>query len=51
MSSYVALPYIVLGAVMLRALLVRAQVVPPSCRTCGMAYERRELGQPVCRCR
>jgi hypothetical protein len=43
-------PYFVLWAVLLRALLVRADVVPRSCRRCGLLFERQALGEPVCRC-
>jgi hypothetical protein len=49
-SQYFILPYLVLSAALIRALLVRAKVAPPSCRRCGRAFERRMLGEPVCRC-
>jgi hypothetical protein len=44
------LPYFVLWATLMRALLVKANIVPPSCGRCGRKLERRELGEPVCRC-
>ena len=50
MSWQLVPAYFVLWAVLFRALLVRAQLIPPSCRRCGMQFERRQLGEPVCRC-
>ena len=35
---------------LMRGLLVAAKVLPPSCGRCGLQMERRELGEPVCRC-
>jgi hypothetical protein len=45
-----AIPYIVLWVAMMRALLVRAQILPPTCSRCGRAYERRDLGESICSC-
>ena len=45
-----AIPYLVLWATMMRALLVRAQILPPTCGRCGRRFERRELGESVCSC-
>ncbi len=45
-----AIPYLVLWAAMMRALLVRAQILPATCARCGRRYERRDLGEPVCSC-
>ena len=45
-----AIPYLVLWVAMMRALLVRAQVLPTTCNRCGRPYERRELGETVCSC-
>jgi hypothetical protein len=45
-----AIPYLVLWVAMMRALLVRAQVLPATCNRCGRRYERRELGEAVCSC-
>jgi hypothetical protein len=45
-----AIPYIALWAAMMRALLVRAQILPPTCGRCGRRFERRELGETVCSC-
>jgi hypothetical protein len=44
------LPYFVLWATLMKALLVKANIVPPSCARCGRTFERRDLGEPVCRC-
>ena len=45
-----AIPYLVLWIAMMRALLVRAQILPATCNRCGRPYERRELGETVCSC-
>jgi hypothetical protein len=45
-----AIPYFVLWGSMMRALLVRARILPPTCGRCGRRYERRELGEAVCAC-
>jgi hypothetical protein len=44
------LPYFVLWGALVRALLVKAQIAPKSCGRCGRLFERRALGEPVCRC-
>lgn len=44
------LPYVVLWAVLLRALLIKSQIAPQSCGRCGYALERRAVGEPICRC-
>ena len=41
---------IMLWAVIARAVLVYAQKLPPTCSGCGRRFERRHLGEPVCRC-
>jgi transposase-like protein len=45
-----AIPYLTLWAAMMRALLVRAQILPATCNRCGRPYERHELGETVCSC-
>jgi hypothetical protein len=50
MSSSLALPYLVLAATLVRALLVKAQIVPVSCDRCGLPRERRVLGDRICGC-
>jgi hypothetical protein len=49
-SAAFVVPYLVLWAALMRALLVRAEVLPPTCGRCGLKYERRYLGELVCRC-
>jgi len=46
----IAIPYIVLWVAMMRALPVRAQILPAMCSRCGRPYERRDLGENVCQC-
>jgi hypothetical protein len=42
--------YLFLWATLMRALLVKVQVLPATCARCGLQFERRALGEPVCRC-
>jgi hypothetical protein len=49
-SPLYALTYLTLWAVLMRALLVRAMILPATCHRCGLRYERRQLGEPVCSC-
>jgi hypothetical protein len=42
--------YLGLFVALMRALLVRAQVLPPTCARCGLKFERKRLGENVCRC-
>ena len=51
MTTQLILAYAALWATLLRALLVRAQVIPATCARCGMMLERSELGQQICSCR
>ena len=37
-------------ATIARAMLVFAQKLPATCTRCGLRYERRHLGEPVCGC-
>jgi hypothetical protein len=50
MSSQLVLPYVVLWATLMRALLVRAKIAPPLCGRCGLKLERASLGDSICRC-
>jgi hypothetical protein len=50
MTTQLLLAYAVLWATLLRALLVRARVIPPTCSRCGRALERSELGEQICSC-
>jgi hypothetical protein len=50
MSGQLLVPYVVLWAALMRALLVRARIAPPMCARCGLKLERSQLGESVCRC-
>jgi hypothetical protein len=50
MEQTVVLMELVFAITLMRALLVAARVVPPSCARCGVQLERRALGERVCRC-
>jgi hypothetical protein len=50
MTAQLVLPYFVLWATLMRGLLIKARIVPPTCGRCGRDLERRRLGDPVCRC-
>jgi hypothetical protein len=43
--------WLVLWASLMRALLVRAEILPRVCARCARPLERHELGASVCRCR
>jgi len=51
MSGHVFVWYLCLWACLMRALLVKAQVLPATCGRCGLVYERRALGETICSCR
>ncbi len=47
------LPVVVPGLTWLtltRAVLVSAQMLPPTCHRCGRRLERRYLGEQICGC-
>jgi hypothetical protein len=48
MSGQLFLPYMVLWASLMRALLVRARIAPQLCARCGLKLERSELGETIC---
>jgi hypothetical protein len=50
MSAPFLVGYLFLWATLMRALLVKAQILPPTCARCGRRYERQALGEPVCTC-
>jgi hypothetical protein len=50
MSGPILIAYALLSATLMRALLVKARVLPPSCARCGLPFERRALGERVCSC-
>jgi hypothetical protein len=47
------LNWVVLFAVyttLFQGMLVAAKWLPPACARCGLRYERRRMGERVCRC-
>ena len=50
MTVHLVLAYALLWATLVRALLVRAQLLPALCARCGRPLERQELGQQICAC-
>ncbi|MGZ8706617.1 MAG: hypothetical protein ACXW0F_11120 [Gaiellaceae bacterium] len=50
MSGQLLLPYMVLWASLMRALLVRARIAPQLCARCGLKLERSALGETICHC-
>jgi hypothetical protein len=50
MSGPILIGYVLLWATLMRALLVKARLLPPTCARCGLPFERRALGDPVCGC-
>jgi hypothetical protein len=50
MNAQLLVGYAVLWIVLIKALFVRARVIPAECPRCGLRYERRELGGEICRC-
>ena len=53
MTVSIFLVYLVLAATLGRAVLVgmRHAAAISACRGCGKPYERRALGEQICRCR
>jgi hypothetical protein len=50
MSGQILISYLLLWATLMRGLLVKARVLPPTCARCGLLFERRVLGERVCSC-
>lgn len=50
MSGPILVAYVLLWATLMRALLVKARVLPPTCARCGLPFERKALGERVCAC-
>ena len=50
MSGPILICYALLWATLMRALLVKARILPLTCARCGLALERRALGERVCCC-
>jgi hypothetical protein len=50
-SPVLVVPYLAFWVALMRAMLVRAEVLPPTCARCGLRFERGHLGDRVCSCR
>jgi hypothetical protein len=50
MSAQMIVGYAVLWIVLMKALFMRARVIPAECPRCGLLFERRELGGVICTC-
>jgi hypothetical protein len=50
MNGQLLVPYLVLWAVLLRTLLVKARIAPALCARCGLKLERSQLGEQICSC-
>jgi hypothetical protein len=44
------IPWFALWATLMRALFVKARLLPATCARCGLRFERRALGEVVCSC-
>jgi hypothetical protein len=49
-SPALALAFFAFWAALMRALFVRARLLPATCGRCGLRFERRALGERVCSC-
>jgi hypothetical protein len=49
-SSAFLVPWAMVWIVLLRALLVEAELLPRTCGGCGRALERSHLGEEICSC-
>jgi hypothetical protein len=49
-STGFLVPWAMVWVVLLRALLVQADLLPRTCRRCARPVERRELGEEICCC-
>jgi hypothetical protein len=50
MGLQLACIYLVFAAVLVRPLAARLRLAHATCARCGRSFERRALGEPVCRC-
>lgn len=50
MTVSVLVLYVALVGTLMRAVLVKLHRIAPSCGTCGLPRERRELGETICAC-
>jgi hypothetical protein len=49
-SSSFLVPWAMVWVVLLRALLVEADLLPRTCHSCGRGVERSRLGEDICSC-
>jgi len=49
-TSSFLVPWAMVWIVLLRALLVEADLLPRTCRRCARAVERSQLGEDICSC-
>jgi uncharacterized Zn finger protein (UPF0148 family) len=49
-SSAFLVPWAMVWVVLLRALLVEADLLPRTCRRCGLPLVRHDVGEDICRC-
>jgi hypothetical protein len=49
-SGTLLAPWAMLWIVLIRTLLVRHQLLPPTCSRCGLPLERTRIGTRICRC-
>jgi hypothetical protein len=49
-SSAFLVPWAMVWIVLIRALLVAADLLPKTCRRCALPLERHHLGEHICRC-
>jgi hypothetical protein len=50
MSLTLLAVYCAFAASLMRAVLVKLQIVAPVCTACGMPRERRIMGEQICSC-
>jgi hypothetical protein len=50
-SPVVIALFLVVWAVLMRAMAAASDPVRRACARCGRPFERKRLGEPVCRCR
>lgn len=50
MTGPLVLALVLFWATLMRALFVKADLLPPTCARCGLRFERRAMGERVCRC-
>ena len=50
MSGPFLFGFVLFWATLMRALFVKARLLPPTCARCGLPFERRALGERICGC-